>query len=143
VQAPTTTTTPSPTNSQQPTHLLEDVLEHRVVVERGLGLAADLGHDLDRLDGEPARSGLAREHDAVGAVEHGVCDVGRLGARRPRVLDHRLEHLRRRDDRLARVVALLDHHLLCEEDLLGRNLHTQEEDQGRRGREGRERETRV
>jgi hypothetical protein len=29
------------------------------------------------------------------------------------------------NDRLARVVALLDHHLLGQEDLLGRDLHTQ------------------
>ena len=40
-------------------------------------------------------------------------------------LDHGLEHLRGCDDGLALVVALLDHHLLCQEDLLCGNLHAQ------------------
>src|SRR5579859_3133956 len=41
---------------------------------------------------------LTRQHHRVGAVDDGVRDIGRLGARGTRVRDHRLEHLRRDAD---------------------------------------------
>ena len=66
-----------------------------------LGLDDDLRHRLHRLDREAAGGGLAGEHQRVGAVEHRVGDVRRLGAGRARLLHHRLEHLRRDDHRLA------------------------------------------
>ena len=65
---------------------------------------------------------LAREHHAVGAVEDGVGDVGGLGARRPAVLGHRLEHLRGGDDRLALHAREPHQALLDEGDLLDRHL---------------------
>lgn len=49
---------------------------------------------LDSLDGVRARRRLARKHHAVGAVQHGVGHIGRLGTGGPRVLGHRLQHLR-------------------------------------------------
>ena len=82
-------------------------------------------HDLDGALGEAAVGGLAREHDGVGAVKHGVGDVGALGAGRPGVGDHRLEHLSRDHARLARLPALGDHHLLLAEDLLRGDLHAE------------------
>ena len=48
-----------------------------------------------------AGRGLAREHDRVDAVFDGVGGVVHLGAGRARLDRHRLEHLRRHDDRLA------------------------------------------
>ena len=79
---------------------------------RLLGLDADLRHRLDRLDRVLARRGLGRQHHRVGAVEHGVGDVGHLGARRHRVVDHRLHHLRRGDRQLVALARDPDHALL-------------------------------
>ena len=50
---------------------------------------------------EAAGSRLSGQHDAVGAVQHGVGHICRLCARRPRVLDHALQHLGGGNDRLA------------------------------------------
>ena len=47
------------------------------------------------------RGALGRQHDGVGALIDGGRHVGDLGARRQRREDHRFEHLRRDDDRLA------------------------------------------
>ena len=72
---------------------------------RGLALAfhlpRDAVHGLNRLERVLAHRRLGREHDGVGAVQDGVGHVGRLGPGRPRSVNHRLEHLRRGDDRLA------------------------------------------
>ena len=76
-------------------------------------------HHLDGLDRVESLGGLAAQHDAVGAVEDGVGDVGRLGASRSRLAAHALEHLRRADDRLAGQVAATNHHLLRQEHLHG------------------------
>ena len=63
---------------------------------------------------------LGRQHHGVGAVEHGVGDVADLGARRRRGVDHRLQHLRRRDDRGALLDAVADDPLLQVRDVLER-----------------------
>ena len=87
-------------------------------------LQAGARHDLDGRRRELAARRLAAQHHAVGAVEDGVRHVRALGARRPRVVDHRLEHLRRHHARLAGGAATSgDHHLLLAEDALGRDLH--------------------
>mmetsp|Transcript_3513 Transcript_3513/g.15487 ORF Transcript_3513/g.15487 Transcript_3513/m.15487 type:complete len:311 (-) Transcript_3513:976-1908(-) len=104
-------------------HLREDCLEQLVVIDAHLRLATYLAHHPHRVHREGTRRRLPREHHAVGAVEHRVGDVGRLGSRGSRVLHHRLEHLRRRHHGLTRGVTFLDHELLREEDLLGRDLH--------------------
>ena len=65
---------------------------------------------------------LAREHHRVGAVEHRVRDVGRLGTRRHRAVDHRLEHLRGDDDRLREPAGDLDRALLHDRHRLERQL---------------------
>ena len=66
-----------------------------------LGFDDDAGHHGDRFNRVLAHGRFAGEHDGVGAVVNGVGHVGDLGARGARVLDHRLEHLRGGDDRLA------------------------------------------
>ena len=88
-----------------------------------LGLLADGGHGLDRLDGVHARGGLAREHDAVGAVVHRVGHVSNLGTGGTRVVAHGVEHLCGHNDRLVGISALGDDALLDVGDLLGGHLN--------------------
>mmetsp|Transcript_17814 Transcript_17814/g.58960 ORF Transcript_17814/g.58960 Transcript_17814/m.58960 type:complete len:668 (+) Transcript_17814:184-2187(+) len=102
-----------------------EVRRQLLVVDGRLRLLAHEVHHGDRLARVRALGRLARQHHAVGAVEHRVGDVGRLGARRARVARHRLKHLCRADAGLARDVALCDHHLLREEHLLRRDLDAQ------------------
>ena len=72
-----------------------------------------------------AGGGLGGQHHRVAAVENGIGDIVGLGAGRTRVVDHRLEHLRGGDHRLARVIALLDQGFLHDRHVLRRGLHTQ------------------
>ena len=98
---------------------------HRNVIAGVLSVfrhTSNLGHGLYGLDGVFAIGGLAAEHDGVGAVIDGVCDVGDFGAGRARVLDHRVEHLRGHDDGLLRLDALADEHALDERDALNGHL---------------------
>ena len=88
-----------------------------------LGGGDDPGHRLDGLDGVLPHARLAGEHHGVGAVEDRVRDVGGLRAGRPRVGDHRLEHLGRHDHRLGVAAGLVDHPLLQERHVLERALH--------------------
>ena len=89
-----------------------DVLRAAVDDGRLLGGLGDLRHRPHGLDRIGADAGLGREHHRGRAVDHGVGDVGRLGARRLRRLDHRLEHLRRGDHELARLRGAPDRVLL-------------------------------
>ena len=47
----------------------------------------------DGLQGVVALGRLPAQHDAVGAVQHGVGHVAALGARGAGLLDHALQHL--------------------------------------------------
>src|SRR3990167_4895802 len=58
-------------------------------------------------------------------IENRICDVGDLSASGPRVESHRFKHLSGANDGLSLDVALGDHRLLCEEDLLRRNPNTE------------------
>ena len=90
-----------------------------------LDLGDDAGH---RLDGEPrvrARRRFCGEHDRVGAIEDRVGDVTRLGARRARVGDHRLQHLGGGDHRSPELVAERDDLLLRDRHFLERQFHAQ------------------
>ena len=89
------------------------------VVEARFDGARDPVHELHCLTGVLADRGLAGEHDRGGAVEDGVRDVRGLGPCRLRLVDHRLEHLRRGDHRLAALERLEDDPLL-EQRHLGR-----------------------
>ena len=55
---------------------------------------------------------FSRKHDRARSVEDSVRYVGYLCSRRGRILYHGLEHLRRRDDHLARLITFLDKSLL-------------------------------
>ena len=55
----------------------------------------------DGLDRILADGRFAGEHDGVSSVVDGVGDVGDLGAGGAGIVDHRLEHLGRGDDRFA------------------------------------------
>ena len=90
-----------------------------------LGRLDDAGHRLDGDDRVGAHAGLARQHHGVGAVEHGVRDVGGLGPGRPGVLDHRLEHLGGHDHRLGAAAGLVDDQLLVDRHVLERALHAE------------------
>mmetsp|Transcript_3461 Transcript_3461/g.15219 ORF Transcript_3461/g.15219 Transcript_3461/m.15219 type:complete len:408 (+) Transcript_3461:529-1752(+) len=97
----------------------------RPVVHAQLGVGGDCRHSGDSLLRERAVGRLAGEHRAVTTIEYGVCDVGHLCACRQRIVAHGLEHLRGADAKLARDVALGDHHLLGKSDLLGGDLHAE------------------
>ena len=90
-----------------------------------LGERGDLREHRHRFLGKFSHRRLAREHDAIRPVEDRVRDIGRLRARRQPAADHRLEHLRRGDDRFAREIRLRDELLLRVRDLLDRHLHAE------------------
>ncbi len=58
---------------------------------------AELGHRAHGTHGVFADGRFGRQHHGVGAVHDRIRDVGDLGTRRRRRVDHRLEHLRCRD----------------------------------------------
>ena len=84
-----------------------------------LGLDDDFGHHGNGFDGILACGGLTGEHDGVGSVVDGVGNVRGLGACRPGVLDHGLEHLGRGDDWLAVLGCATDDVLLDGGDFFG------------------------
>ena len=81
---------------------------------------------------------LARQHHGVGAVEDGVGDVADLGPGRRRRVDHRLQHLGRRDHRLADAHAEADDLLLQVRHVLEREVDAEvaARDHQRVGRRG-------
>src|SRR5438876_5779979 len=93
-------------------NLLAFVLQFGMLGVAGAAAALDaLGDSVQHLDAFErvfSDGGFAGEHDRVGLLEYGIGDVGHLGAGRHRVLDHRLQHVRGDDDRLAVPDAGLD-----------------------------------
>ncbi len=71
----------------------------------GLDAAGDLVEHQHAFERVAAHGRLAGEHHAVGEFIDGVGDVGDLGARRHRLRDHRLEHVRGDDDGAAERLA--------------------------------------
>jgi hypothetical protein len=90
-----------------------------------LGFTDDARHHGDGFDGILADGRLAGEHDGVSAVVDGVGHVGDLGARGPRILDHRFQHLRGRDHGLGVLGGAADDVLLNGGNLLRRHFHAQ------------------
>ena len=82
----------------------------------------DAVHGRHRFDRVLARRQFRRQHDGVGAVENGGGDVGDFGARRHRARDHRFQHLRGDDDRLAGAAAGARHFLLHAGDFFQRHF---------------------
>src|SRR5206468_10066047 len=63
--------------------------------------------------------------DTVGAVEYRVCDIRWLGASRETARNHRLEHLRRSNDRPSRKICFRNNLLLNVGNLFDRHFHSQ------------------
>ena len=102
-----------------------DMRERRDPVALGLDGLDDAGHRSNRFHDVLAHGGLAGQHDRVGAVEHGVRDVGCFGSGGTGVLDHRFEHLGRDDDRLGVGARNLNGTLLHQGHLFERQLHAE------------------
>ena len=84
-----------------------------------------VNHSGQGLNGVLAGGRLAGEHDAGGAVEHGVGHVGHLGPGGTGIADHGVQHLGGGDDRQAGPDGGLDHLLLEDGHLVGGDLHAQ------------------
>ena len=95
------------------------------VAETGLDGLRDSIHREDALDRVAPRRRLSGKHHCRRAVEYCVRDVRRLGPRRLRPGQHRLEHLRRRDRRPPVLERRQDDLLLDERNLLGADLDAQ------------------
>src|SRR5262245_33409129 len=80
------------------------------------GETDDSRHRFDRLNRIIADRRLSRKHYGVRAVQDRVRHVGGFGARGARLMGHRFEHLRRRDDDLSDSVRLGNDPLLVERD---------------------------
>mmetsp|Transcript_2739 Transcript_2739/g.6542 ORF Transcript_2739/g.6542 Transcript_2739/m.6542 type:complete len:522 (-) Transcript_2739:100-1665(-) len=95
-----------------------------VVIDGSFGFDAGFSHDGNSGLGVFSVGGFSGKHDGIGSVKNGVGDIGTLGTGRARVCDHGFEHLRGGDNGFSDDVGLSDHHLLGQENLLGRDLHT-------------------
>mmetsp|Transcript_31269 Transcript_31269/g.75593 ORF Transcript_31269/g.75593 Transcript_31269/m.75593 type:complete len:338 (-) Transcript_31269:285-1298(-) len=94
-----------------------------VVIDSELRILGDVRHRLHSTIREGPVGSLPGKHHAVRPVKHSVRNVRHLRARREGVAAHGLEHLSSRDDKRSSNIALGDDHLLCQSDLLRRNLH--------------------
>ena len=106
------------------TYSSHHVLEHPFIPDAGLGFLGYLGHGLDTDDRVVSLGRLPRQHHAVRPVQDGVSHVTRLSSGGSRLLHHGLQHLGGADDGLAKPVALRDHLLLSDEDLLSGDLNS-------------------
>ena len=87
-----------------------------------LSLFSDGSHGLHGLKRILARRRLAAQHQRVGIGIDGIGNIGHLGARRARVGNHRMEHLRSHDDRLMMLNTFADNHTLNARNALHRHL---------------------
>ena len=90
-----------------------------------LGVGGDLRQHRHRLLRILAHCRLAREHDAVGAVEDGVGHIRGLGPCGQTAGRHGFEHLRGGDDRLADAAGPGDELLLDHGNLFNRHFHSE------------------
>src|SRR3569833_3109026 len=85
----------------------------------------DFRHRGDHFDRIAAGSSFRREHHRIGTVHDGVRDVAHLGTGWCGILDHRLHHLRCRNDDTIAAAALMDDCLLQPRQLGVTHLHAQ------------------
>ena len=90
-----------------------------------LGFGRDPCHAIDRFDGVLPDGGFAGKHHRIGAVVDCVGHIARLSPRRSWVLLHRIEHVRRRNHRLACRTRFGNQLLLHRWHALERNFHAQ------------------
>ena len=106
------------------------LLHTAVRVELGLihiflCVLCNLGHQSNSFDRVLAYSCLAGEHDRIGTVVDGICNVSDLCTGRAGIADHGIQHLSRGNDRLISFVALADDLLLNMRYKVGRNLNAE------------------
>ena len=85
----------------------------------------DLRHGLDDLDRMPARGRFRGQHDGIGAVHHGIGDIGDLRPRRNGRRDHGFHHLRGHDHDFVLMARFLNDQLLQAGELRKAHLHAQ------------------
>ena len=96
-----------------------------LIIRTVFHLADDLAHHLHSFQRILAGRGFRRQHDRIGTFGHRVGNVGDFGASRGRGEAHRLEHLRRDDDRFAEFAAGGDDVFLDLRHALGRDFYAQ------------------
>ena len=93
------------------------------IIDVVLRTAGDPVHRFERFDGMRAGGGFTGQHDGAGAIVNGVGHVGCFRPGGTGILHHGLQHLGGGDYLQARVVGLVNQHLLQAGDLLQGNFH--------------------
>mmetsp|Transcript_20105 Transcript_20105/g.29970 ORF Transcript_20105/g.29970 Transcript_20105/m.29970 type:complete len:282 (-) Transcript_20105:421-1266(-) len=101
-----------------------DSLVETIKVDARLSLYTSLGHNLYGSLKVLSVSSLSAQHNTISSIQNSVGNIRALGTSGTGIDNHGLKHLSGSDNGLSCNVGLTDHHLLCQEDLLGRNLHT-------------------
>ena len=96
-----------------------------VLIHIFLCVLCNLSHQSYGFDRVLAYSCLAGEHDRIGTVVDGICNVSDLCAGRAGIADHGIQHLCRCNDRLVSFVALADDFLLNMRYKMGRDFHAE------------------
>ena len=81
-------------------------------IELTFRIYGNTSHRFNRFYRIHAACCFATEHNAVRAVQNGIGNITRFGTGRARVIHHRFQHLRCRNDRFPGLLALTNDHLL-------------------------------
>ena len=100
------------------------LIQTSVVEQYFLGFVADGTHCLHGLYGVCANACFRAEHYDIGTIEYGVGNIAGFSACGASVVDHRLQHLRRRYNRLCGGIAQANDALLDNRHGGGRDLNT-------------------
>ena len=101
------------------------LLEDMHIIKRIFRANGNLSHRLHRLQRIFAAGSFAAQHNNIAAVENRVGNVAGLGTSCTVAVNHTFQHLRSRDNRLARLVTARDNILLYQRYILGRYLYAQ------------------
>mmetsp|Transcript_117456 Transcript_117456/g.339586 ORF Transcript_117456/g.339586 Transcript_117456/m.339586 type:complete len:286 (+) Transcript_117456:318-1175(+) len=104
---------------------IADRLKQDIVIAGNFGIGNGAGHDFNGSLKIRRIGGFTAQHDGIGSVVDRIGHVRTFGTGRAGVLDHGFQHLRGRNDGFAGNVAFSDHPFLGQEDLGGRNFHSQ------------------
>ena len=89
------------------------------------GLDHDARHHGDRFPRIVTAGGFRREHDRIASVENCIGHVAGLRPCRARVFNHRLQHLRRSNHRLAPHTCTANYMLLNDRNFFRRHFHAE------------------
>ena len=101
------------------------LLKDMHIIKRVFRANGNLGHRLHRLQRIFAAGSFAAQHNNVAAVENRVGNVAGFGTGCTIAVNHAFQHLRSRNNRLARLIAARNDILLYQRYILGRNLYAQ------------------